>query len=169
MVKKIPVSNGKAFALVDDEDFEYLSQRRWRLMRGYAVRNMKHYRENGIKKRKHISMHRELNKTPDGKFTDHINRNKMDNRKCNLRTVTKQQNQWNKASSRKSPSSKYKGVSYLKGINNKKWRSCIKINGKTLVIGAFDREEDAAQAYNFVANAYHGEYAYLNKSERISQ
>lgn len=160
MVKEIPVSKGKCVALVDDEDYAYLTQWKWRLMRGYAVRNLRRVNTNG-RKRTYISMHREINKTPAGLLTDHINRNKLDNRKENLRTATQQQNQWNKPTSRKNPSSHYKGVSFC--AQTKKWRASIEINGKYKSIGRFSEEINAAQAYNFYAFEHHGEYAFLNR------
>lgn len=78
-------------AIVDDEDFEYLNKFKW-LFAEYAVT----YKEGKI-----IRMHRLVNNTPDGFVTDHINRNKLDNRKENLRSVTTKQNNQNTSPARK--------------------------------------------------------------------
>ncbi len=101
-MKKIPLTQGK-FALVDDEDFEYLNQWKWKFLSGYAARK---------KGKKTIYMHRLVNNTLDNKSTDHINMNKSDNRKENLRSSTSSQNKFNRDSM--GGSSKYKGVSWNK-------------------------------------------------------
>lgn len=75
---------------------------------------------------------------------DHINGIKDDNRLCNLRSVTLQQNQWN---------TKTKGYCWDKKYN--KWRSQIKMNYKQIHLGYFDNEEDARQAYLEAKEKYH--------------
>ena len=86
-MKEIPLTRGK-FALVDDEDYEWLSQWKWYCSTtGYAVRGCK----NRI-----LYMHREIAKTKPGMLTDHINRNKLDNRKENLRFCSHRENMKNR-------------------------------------------------------------------------
>ena len=93
-MKKIKLTKGK-YALVDDADFSRLNQWKWCYNEnGYATRGT-HKRINGERISINYSMHRLINKTPDNLFTDHINRNKLDNRKSNLRTITHQQNCFN--------------------------------------------------------------------------
>lgn len=92
---------------------------------------------------------------------DHINGSTTDNRFCNLRDVTNQQNQFNSIS--KTGSSKFKGIFW--NTDRKVWSSQIKINGKYKYLGKFDKEEDAALAYNNAALELFGEYAKLNKIE----
>jgi hypothetical protein len=87
MTKMIPLTQGK-FALVDDEDFEWLNQYKWRLRNGYAGRDSSIL----LGPRRNILMHREVAGTPEGLFTDHANGNKLDNRRCNLRICNKSQN-----------------------------------------------------------------------------
>jgi hypothetical protein len=78
-----------AFAIVDDDDVELLSRFSWQLnCQGYATANV------GIG-RAHVTherMHRLIMRPPDGIDVDHINGNRLDNRKCNLRLATRQQN-----------------------------------------------------------------------------
>jgi predicted HNH restriction endonuclease len=137
---KIPLSQGK-FAIVDTEDFEYLNQWKWSYTNtGYAYRNV---RVDG--KYDHvIMMHRLLNKTPDGLVTDHINRNKLDNRKANLRSATKRENSLNTERNKNNTSGE-KGV--VKGKNNR-WKAQIFYNYKNYFIGIYDTKNEAIVAYN---------------------
>ena len=93
-------------------------------------------------------------------FVDHINGNKLDNRKCNLRQATKNQNEHN-TPMRATNTSGYKGVSWAK--QNKKWQAQITVNSKHKHLGFHTTKEAAARAYNRAALEYHGEFAYLNE------
>lgn len=163
MVKYIELSQGKK-AVVDDEDYDELNKHKWYCSRGYAVRNVR-IDENT---RKTIRMHRIIADTPEDKFTDHINGDKLDNRKSNLRNVTNAQNTKN-AEKKSKAKSKYKGVAYFKRKKDiyGKWVAKIQNDGKTIRLGYFDSEISAAIAYNNAAIKYHKEYARLNKLELI--
>jgi hypothetical protein len=151
---------GGKVTIVSEEDYEYLKQFSWRLeSSGYVVTFDKEKYKN-TKKLGYLYMHRMINKTPNELFTDHINGNRLDNRRENLRTVTKSQNMLNKGTPRHNKSG-YKGV-YCHKQNNK-WRASISIYGKQTHIGYFESKEDAARAYNEMALKYHGEYAFLNE------
>lgn len=155
MSRKIPLTKGK-FALVDDEDYEYLNQFKWHYSStGYAVRDIQ---KNG--KRTSQRMHRIVNQTPDGMQTDHRNHNTLDNRKDNLRTCTALQNNKH-GTSRKNSTSKYLGVHWDK--KSRKWRANIRVNRILIHLGYYDSEEDAALFYNKAAEKYHGEFASLNE------
>lgn len=99
------------------------------------------------------------------KEIDHINRIKTDNRIQNLRECTRNQNHMNlnkqKTNCGKGCSSKYKGVSWNK--NAKKWSSIIKTNYKSIYLGYFDLEKDAAEAYNRKAIELFGKFAHVNE------
>lgn len=154
-MKKIPLSQGQ-FALVDDKDFEYLSQWKWFLgCGGYASRK---YRCEKTKKRLNILMHRVINKTPHNMHTDHVNSDKLDNRRANIRTATRKQNMQN--TKKKAGSSIYKGVSWYKA--GKKWSAKINPDRKRLHLGYFHSETEAALAYNKAAIKYFGQFAKLN-------
>ena len=89
-MKKIILKKGQT-TIVDNDDYEELNQFKWRLgTDGYASRGK---RIDG--KFTLILLHRVVNQTPAGLVTDHINRNKLDNRKCNLRSVTQSVNRYN--------------------------------------------------------------------------
>jgi len=154
-MKLIPLTQDK-FAQVDDEDFEWLSQWKWRYDRGYAGRRTK---VNG--KRCTIFMHREIAQTPDGMETDHRKTGEtLNNQRSNLRVCTVAQNQANRGLAWNNTSG-YKGVSYHRA--KKKWRARIKAGGGKLIqVGYFPNAEDAAHAYDAAARQLHGEFAYLN-------
>ena len=155
-MKKIKLSQGK-YALLDDDDYEIISKNKWFLgIDGYARRNF--YMSNG--KQGAILMHRQIMNPIKGMDVDHINHNTLDNRRSNLRIVTRSQNQMN-SSSRKNSTSKYKGVFWHK--RDCKWVSQIRMNGKLKSLGYFNKETDAAFAYNVKAKELFGEFCYLNK------
>jgi hypothetical protein len=134
-MKKIKLTKGK-FAVVDEKDFVWLNQWRWCLGNGYAVR-----RDN--KNKKTIYMHRIINKTIKGMETDHVNRNKLDNRRFNLRTVSMSKNKLN-TGLWKHNTNGYKGVSKNKRDNN--WTARIQINNKFIFLGNYKTPELAYTA-----------------------
>lgn len=138
---------------VDDEDYAELSKHTWYLVQGYARR----YDKNG----KGTYMHRELNKTPKGLVTDHINGDKLDNRKSNLRNATVSQNGVN-ANKKSNCRSKYKGVTFYKPKGT--WRARITVNRKEICLGYHKTEVNAAIAYVQAATYYYGDYAKIDMS-----
>ena len=106
-------------------------------------------------------MHRVINKTPDGMDTDHIDSDKLNNQKSNLRNCSRGQN-CQRASGRNRGTSKYMGVHW--SSNEKKWKVQIrdKISGKKLNLGTYLNEIYAAGVYDKKAIELHGEFAYLN-------
>jgi hypothetical protein len=157
-VNKIYLSQGK-FAIVDDEDFEWLSKWKWSLCSGYAVRKIYLGNIDGKYKSKRFSMHREIMKVSKELKIDHINRNRIDNRKINLRTCNATQNLMNKKHQKNSASG-IKGVRWREDI--KKWHVEIQANKKRFYLGVFIEMSDAINAYNDAAKKYHGEFAFLN-------
>ncbi len=144
------------FALVDDEDYETLSQHRWYAQSVkdgfYAAR-----RSNG----RILLLHRVLMGEPEGKVVDHINGNTLDNRKENLRVCSHSQNIMNKAKGKIKTSSQYKGVSWAP--RERKWRANIMINRKAKSLGYFNTEIEAAEAYKAGAEFHFGQYAVHNR------
>lgn len=145
------------FTLVDNEDYEFLSQWRWYAQK---IRNAYYASRDDYtsSKRKKILMHRLLINTD--LFVDHRDRNGLNNQRDNLRIATASQNQRNRRSCKQS-TSKYLGVFQEKG--RKKWVASIGNNGQKIRIGRFLSEEDAALAYNEAAIKFHGEFANLNQ------
>lgn len=145
---------------VDEDMFDFLSQWKWSFDGRYAYRREAISRENGKNKYKKVYMQKVVNNTPDGMDTDHINRNKLDNRKSNLRSATRGQNNANRPKILKKCESRFKGVALDK--RNGIWRAEIKDNGVRKYLGVFKTEEDAAIAYNEAAKQIFGEFAILN-------
>lgn len=139
-MKKIKLTQGYE-AIVDDEDFEYLNQFKWYYCNGYAMRNKLLSIEGETQGL--VRMHRIINNTPEGLFTDHINRNKLDNRRSNLRTVTKSLNEHNKGIRTRNRSG-VNGVCWNKSRN--KWQVEIMVNRKHLFLGYYSTLEEASKA-----------------------
>jgi len=154
-MKKIQLSQGK-FALVDDCDYEWLSQWKWFYDgSGYACRWR---RKEGTEGTKWIQMHREVCRyhgTLDGSV-DHANYNRVDNQLKNLRPATKSQNA---ANQKPRVSSKFKGVRLLRN----RWHARIRADTREIYLGSFDNAEEAALAYNKAAKKYFGDFARLNE------
>lgn len=164
-MKKIPLSRGK-YALVDDEDYNFLSQFNWHVQPGrktdYATRGHYPVGEKG-KGRVTVRMHREIMGLPmKGRdiVVDHINDNGLDNRRKNLRVCTARENRQNSTGRSKS-SSKFKGVDWCP--RDRCWRAYIKPKDQPRkFIGHLDSEIAAAKAYDKEALEHFGKYAREN-------
>jgi hypothetical protein len=159
--RKIPLTQGQ-FAIVDDEDYERLNKYKWfvaKIERRFYAHRKRKSTDVGCG-RCNVKMHRQILEVPAGKFIDHINHNGLDNRRANLRIVTKEQNSWNQRKKLGNCSSQYKGVSRLK--RNGRWLAKIIYKRKNICIGYFDDEVLAAKAYDAKARELFGEYAALN-------
>lgn len=155
-MKEIKLTQGK-FAIVDDSDFEYLNQFKWYYSCGYAQRSLPRNGKSQDKKLMHreiIEMSKAIEKDIE---IDHINHNKLDNKKENLRVCTHAENLQNK-SNYKNNSSGFRGVTKYKN----KWLAKIARNKKTVFIGYFEDVIEAAKAYDTKALEYYGNLANLN-------
>jgi len=114
--------------LIDNEDLIKVKEYTWWIKNGYVYTTTK-----GGKNRTSIYLHRLVMSDPKGQEIDHINRDKLDNRKENLRFVSKSQNGMNK-----------NGIRGVTKFRNK-WRARIKINRKETYLGVFDTYEEALQ------------------------
>jgi len=152
---------GEKFTVLYDEcDHELVAKYTWHInSRGYAMTNI--YISG--QKNKMIGMHRLiLGITNKEVFTDHKNRNRIDNRRCNIRPCTRSENSKNKNGW---GGSIYLGVSKERNKNKTGYffRAAIKAYRKSKIhIGVFYNEEDAARAYDEMAKIIHGEFANLN-------
>lgn len=164
-MKEIVLSNGMV-ALVDDADYETLKEFNWHYKpsrhTGYAYMNTK--KADGKKTTK--KMHTVIMNTPAGFQIDHRDRNGLNNQRDNLRVATYKQNQANIGKQTRSTASRFKGVSW--DSHRGKWNAHIKVDQVMKNLGRFEKEEDAARAYNDAASAAFGEFASLNDVEATS-
>ena len=112
--------------------------------------------DGGWYKYKKSYAHRLIMKAPKGLQVDHINGDRTDNRKSNLRLCKNASNNRNKGPF----SGKYKGVHFSKKLN--KWVAQITKNRKMYHIGVFADQDEAARAYNKMAKKLHEKYAFIN-------
>jgi len=158
-MKEIKLTQNKV-ALVDDKDYEWLSQWKWCVRKGsntfYAFRNIKVWG-----KWKVIQMHREILGFihGDGKLTDHKNRNGLDNQKTNLRLTNRSLNAIN-SKLFNTNSSGYRGVYQDK--RDSAWWAQIRVNYVKIHCGRYLDPVTAALAYDRVAIKYRGNNAILN-------
>lgn len=158
---QIPLTQG-LFALVDDSDYEELSEHLW--YAHYQPRcadDETYYAMRESAKDTTIYMHRVILDAPSLVRVDHKNKNGLDNQRDNLRLCTNSQNQANKSKQNGVYSSSYKGVSWVGRVA--KWRAYIVINNKQYHLGYFSLESSAAFAYNDAALNSFGEFALLNE------
>lgn len=132
--------------LIDKDDFEKCKKLSWCVdNRGYA--------NGGNKELGTVRLHRYILNPPKDKQVDHINHNKLDNRKCNLRIVTNQENQFNRIPSKNNKSG-YVGVYYNKEC--KKWCCQITLNRKCVHSELFDTKEQAIEKRKLLEEKYYG-------------
>lgn len=133
----------RASALIEAADADFINQWMWHLARGYAVRAEKF----GALGWRQIFMHREILGLPRlpqhrGPVGDHVNRNKLDNRRSNLRAVRKSEDQQNIPNRR--------GISNTRGVTwhkrQQKWNARVRIEGVCHHVGSFITEAEAIAA-----------------------
>lgn len=146
--------------LIDDCDAD-LADLKWRRVVGYATHNIR--KSDGMRTTE--LLHRvilariEGRELARGEFTDHINGNRLDNRRANLRLATHKQNLCNQGI-RTDNTSGFKGVTWHKQAG--RWQSQIQHHRRNYFLGHFDDPIEAAIAYNDAALKYHGKFARLN-------
>lgn len=164
-VTMIPLSAGR-FALVDN-DFAFLAQWRWQASsnsgsgKPYARRT-----ENIDGRQCNIYMHRVVCEVPQGAQVDHINGDRLDNRRCNLRPCSAAENSRN---------SQFKpaGALGFRGVERQgnRFYARLLFEGRTVRAGAFATAEEAARAHDEAAKRFHGAFAVLNfpdEAERVA-
>ena len=152
----IKLSNSNDVALVDDEDHERLAKYNWqKSTNGYAIRS------EGTDK---VYLHQEVCPTPPGVYADHVNGQRLDNRRCNLRPATHSQN-GQRRKVQVNNSSGYRGVSQ----SPNGWRSQIYVNNKRISLGYYKDAAAAARAYDRAALQYFGSNAATNFPQETDQ
>lgn len=129
-----------AWAKVSPEDYQQVKQHRWYLSDGYVVRTM--YRDDGSKTS--ISLHRDLMGVAHGDpmEVDHVNRDRLDNRRENLRLAERWENERNHE--REEHYSRKVGVTF--DASRGKWKAQASLDGAYVYLGLFESEETAILA-----------------------
>ena len=151
--KLIPLTQDK-FAIVDAEDYEWLNQHKWHVLKHGRTEYAGSYQDG-----KYIKMHRVLLSAPAGLVVDHRDGNGLNNRKSNLRLCTHQENIYNQRP-RLGAKSRFRGVCWHK--RRRRYEARIQKDGKRYSLGSFADEIEAAVVYDIKAMELFGEFAYFN-------
>lgn len=129
----------KGYAMVDEADYSRVNRHRWHLgSNGYARRTV-----GPRSARRVVYLHRELLQVEGGVQVDHLNRDRLDCRRSNLRVVTPQGNSQN-TGSRAGSSSRYRGVCLFRRTG--RWVASAQVNGRAHHLGYYENEDDAGAA-----------------------
>lgn len=154
---------GKWTVLVDDDIvMDLLAMGRWKVINNYK-RHPYAVLQRGDS---FLTMHRHIMGVTDpNDIVDHINQNPMDNRRENLRVVTKLQNTWN----RKIQGGKFPNTTGLRGVRKfitphgkTVWKATFLHKGTKVSVGTWKTPEEAARAYDRGIKHYRGEFGVLN-------
>jgi len=159
-MKEIKLNHGYS-AMVDDDDYDFLSKFNWHTVFQHKSRAVREAKTNVwdrvLKKSNGVSMHIMI--LGHGGVIDHKDGNPLNNQKANLRRCTQAENVKNRAIQRGNKSG-FKGVFFQKKLG--RWRAQISVMGKAKHLGCFDDPAVAALSYNEAAKKYYGEFARLN-------
>lgn len=152
------LTQGKV-AIIDSVDAHWALRDKWRFNGGYAIRTRQPTDGPGSR---YIWLHREILHPDSGEEGDHINRDTLDNRRCNLRIASRSQNGANRGLYANNTTG-FRGIAYrARSKKGKPWRSGIQVNGRTLHLGCFYTAEEAARMYDKAALEHFGPFASLN-------
>jgi hypothetical protein len=167
-MKEISLTKG-CVALVDDQDFDFLNQFSWFVRSPqhapqlkYAVRMVTVSPAKGGKKSKRrlVSMHQMILKTPSKIRIDHRDTNGLNNQRHNIRIASASQNTANSRKHKDARHSKFKGVCWH--IRRHCWTATIRVSGKLINLGRFSKELEAAECYDRAAKKFFGSFARPN-------
>lgn len=145
-MSEVRLSDG-SICKVDEEDLESVSKHSWCPSRNGGNQIYAQTRSRG----KTLYMHRLIMRAPKGAMIDHANGDPLDNRKENLRFVTRSQNGLN-SRARARVYSKHRGVTF--DLDRGKWMAQLVVNKKRVLRSRFDSEEEASAAYRCAVETY---------------
>ena len=146
------------FALVDEDDLQRANLHRWSLLVPNPACPHGVYAQawiidkHGVKRR--MTLHRFLMDAPPGQLVDHVNGDGLDNRRSNLRLVSREQNQRNR---RARSGRDHKGITQTP---SGQWRARIEVEGRSRHLGVFKTPEAASLAYHKASVEHFGSYAF---------
>lgn len=144
--------------IFDLEDYGLVNDRCWYVnANGYLTAK---------KNNKAILFHRVVTNCPDNMKVDHINHNKLDNRKCNLRICSDMENSKNKGL-RKDNKSGVTGVRWNEHLN--KWSASIRYNNNRIHLGYFKDFDEAVKVRREAEDKYFGEWSYENSQKLVKE
>lgn len=150
-MKKIFLGNGN-YTIVDNDDYDKFNKFKWYLNgSGSVIGRMKR----GAGKLFHL--HRIIIDAPPDMQVDHINRNRLDNRKVNLRLATQLENNWNQAA-QKNCKTGVKGVYWRP--ERKRWRAVFRYKGKLIIDKMYKNFDDAVNIRTKTAIEFQKEFAF---------
>lgn len=150
-----------AFFMVDAEDVEKIINYGWYInKKGYVVASSRYRVKNGHTS---LRLHRIVMNCPPNMVVDHINHNALDNRKCNLRICTQDENIRNRNPDRHSKSG-------IKGVypENGKWRAMISYNRKQYHLGTFSNIQEAIRVRQEAEQRFYGEFANIQSTKELT-
>lgn len=159
-------SYGEKIFFIDEEDYEKVSKKKWRLKKSSSKNTEKFYvisQTNGVFPPKTIRLHRYILNCPEDKIVDHKDGDTLNCKKENLRICTPEGNNRNRQKIKGVHTSNYKGVSFVKSRGNR--LAQIKIGNKRKNLGRYNSEIEAARIYDRAAFENFGEFAVLNFKE----
>lgn len=167
MTKTVPLYGRKAagrVALVDDADYELVMQHRWYVRERHEPGQCPAgpYAVTGAKRNERVAgtaMHILIMGRP---WVDHIDHDTLNNQRSNLRPATPAENTYH-SRPRTGTTSPYKGVHW--SSRDRRWQARIKQHGRSIYLGNFTAEKNAALAYDVAARKLFGEFAVLNFPE----
>lgn len=144
--------------IVDAEDTSLVMSRKWRFRRSGGNKAALSY-VTANTDCEQLFLHRLILCAERGQVVDHINGNRLDNRKSNLRFASHTENMRNRAKHRDGILSRFKGVSRFK---NGKWRALIRDGSRQRYLGSFTNEVEAAYAYDMASLEIHRDFGRRN-------
>lgn len=154
-MREIPLQNTSLTTQVDEEDYRRFAGFRWYMSEnGYAIADT--YRKKPADLPAKLRLHRLILLPEDGMDVDHINHDRLDNQRSNLRVCTRSQNLGNNDCI---------GVAIYKGPTSVTWRARISVDNKTVHLGSFSTSEEATRAFKEAAIRYRGEFTPHFKEE----
>lgn len=161
---------GYVDVVVDDDVYEVSSKHAWRLFgAGYVGRKVYSHSVDGKSFYRLVYIHRLITGAVDGQQVDHIDHDKLNNQRSNLRVCTSSQNMQNRGGQStkggRPTSSQFKGVRRAHpsaGMKSRPWQAEIGANGRARSLGYYPTEHEAAAAYDSAAIELHGNFACIN-------